>query len=106
MSNLERIRKGHRRALRWLKAHPGQKMPSAIQQGLNEFAALEELRLQQQSRRLMEEWERDPRPIELKGPPPLPQGRQVVLPPRLAKGLLLALGELNDEEKADAPVAA
>lgn len=95
MSELTRIERGHRRAMRWMKANPGRVMPRAIKQSLNEFHALEELRLQQEDKRLLEDWERDPRPVEEKGVPPVPAGRQVVLPPHLAKGMLSALAELN-----------
>lgn len=100
-SELTRIRKGHRRAMSWMKTNAGKTMPAHIKRGLNEFHALEELRLQQQDKRLLAEWEADSRPVEEKGPPPLPTGRQVVIPPHLAKGLINALAELNEEEKAN-----
>mgnify|MGYP007104190760 FL=1 len=100
MSELTRIERGHRRAMRWMKSNPGRPAPAAIRQALNEFHALEELRLQQQDKRLLEEWEADPRPVEEKGVPPIPSARQVVLPPRLAKGLILALAELDQRTKA------
>lgn len=101
MTPLTRIERGHRRAMRWMKTHPGQRMPKAIKQSMDEFHALEELKIQQQDKKWLAEWEADPRPVEEKGPPPVPSGRQVVLPPRLAKGIILALAELNDKEKKD-----
>jgi len=100
MSELTRIERGHKRAMRWMKSNPGRAMPFAIKQSLNEFHALEELRLQQEDKRLLEDWERDPRPVEEKGVPPVPSARQVVLPPRLAKGMLAALAELNQRREA------
>jgi len=106
MTPLVRIERGHRRAMRWMKSNPGARMPRAIRQSMNEFHALQELELQQQDRRLLREWEADSRPVEEKGPPPLPAGRQVAIPPHLAKDLLLALAERNKEkENADAVVA-
>lgn len=106
MSPLTRIERGHTRAMRWMKANPGRRMPRAIKQSMNEFHALQELELQQQDRRLLQEWEADTRPVKEKGPPPLPAGRQVAIPPHLAKDLLLALSERNNmKEKADVALA-
>lgn len=99
MSALTRLEQGHRRAMRWMKSNPGRMMPSAIRRGLQEFQALEELRLQQQDKRVLAEWEADTRPVEEKGPPPLPSAtKQVVIPPSLAKQLLAALIELDERE--------
>lgn len=100
MSDLQRIERGHKRAMGWMKNNPGRPMPAHIKRSLNEFNALEELRLQQQDKRALEDWERDPRPVEEKGVPPVPSGRQVVLPPHLAHGMIRALAELNARQEA------
>jgi hypothetical protein len=87
---LVRINKGHRRAMRWLKAHQGQKPTKAIQHLLHEYHALAELKMAQQDNRLREEYEKEAasNPAAI---PPLPKGRPVAVTNRQAVALLAAL---------------
>lgn len=90
--------------MRWMKANPGQRPPRAIKELLDQSYAFEELKLQQQDQRILAEWEADQRPVEEKGPPPVADTRRVIIPPKWAKGIINALAEQAEEEKANAPV--